>query len=292
MKRAIRIAAFPVIWSVAIGGVYLALRAGINTTLATVGAGTFTLIAVAILELVLPFRRAWRPRWRDLRVDGISLGVLTWIVPAVAYWLHPVLVAITADLASSMSAWPASWPFVVQVLMALLVSQFLSYWWHRAHHAVPLLWRFHAFHHSADRLYVVNASRTHPLEDLGGQLLVSLAMLALGAPGDVLIVTSVALAGFGTFQHSNTDLAWGPLDLIFVSNRIHRWHHSALADEANHNYGSCVLLWDRVFRTYKAFEGDAPAALGTGGSVAFPEGYLAQVVAPIAWTPGYETSRR
>lgn len=287
----IQIAAFPVIWALTIAGIYLELRAGIDPTVAALAAATFTIVAVTLLEIFVPFRRAWRPRLHDLRVDGTSLAVTTWGVGALRYWASPLLIATTAGIVARTSLWPATWPYAVQVSIAMLVMQLVTYWWHRAHHVVPLLWRFHAFHHSADRLYWVNASRSHPLEELGSQLLVGLAVLALGAPADVVLIASVALATFGTFQHCNADLAWGPLDKVLATSRVHRWHHSTIAAEADHNYGSCLLLWDHVFGTYRAFAGEAPLELGTGGAAPFPEGYLAQLAAPLAWRVSYEPPR-
>src|SRR5262245_4962063 len=38
-------------------------------------------------------------------------------------------------------------------LLAIAVAQLFSYWWHRAMHNVPFLWRwFHQVHHSAERV--------------------------------------------------------------------------------------------------------------------------------------------
>ena len=39
-------------------------------------------------------------------------------------------------------------PFVFQLLLCILVADFMQYWTHRAYHEVPFLWRFHAVHHS------------------------------------------------------------------------------------------------------------------------------------------------
>ncbi len=46
----------------------------------------------------------------------------------------------------------------------MIVSEFGSYWAHRLMHERPLLWRLHAVHHSAERLYWLNAGRFHPLD--------------------------------------------------------------------------------------------------------------------------------
>lgn len=38
-------------------------------------------------------------------------------------------------------------PLAVRPLLAFLLMDFTFYWWHRANHRVPRLWRFHNVHH-------------------------------------------------------------------------------------------------------------------------------------------------
>lgn len=48
-------------------------------------------------------------------------------------------------------------------IAALFVADFFRYWFHRAQHRYPLLWRFHAVHHSPRDLDVLH-NITHPVE--------------------------------------------------------------------------------------------------------------------------------
>ena len=42
-----------------------------------------------------------------------------------------------------------AWPLAYQVLFGYVVITFIYYWWHRARHGIPMLWRFlHQLHHS------------------------------------------------------------------------------------------------------------------------------------------------
>ena len=66
------------------------------------------------------------------------------------------------------------------------VLDFSLYSVHWLSHRVRWLWRFHAIHHSARRLYWLNSTRMHPV-DMASTLVISLAPLALlGAPAHVL----------------------------------------------------------------------------------------------------------
>lgn len=292
VRRAVRLLAFPLTWGGSVLAAWLLLDAGRSPLVAAAVAGGLTLAIVTLLEVATPFRKAWHPRWADLRIDGASFAVVAWGLSALMAWLTPALIAVAADVASATHApaWPTAWPAALQIVVAVLLSQLVSYGWHLAHHRVPVLWRLHALHHSPDKLYWLNASRTHPVEDLGSRLLGGLVMMVLGAPAEVLAMSGVVLAGFGPWQHGNVDVAWGPLDWLLSTGRVHRFHHSTRVAEANANYGSCLLLWDHVFRTFKRFHGEAPAALGTGGATPMPASYLGQVVAPVRWRASYAAS--
>jgi sterol desaturase/sphingolipid hydroxylase (fatty acid hydroxylase superfamily) len=54
---------------------------------------------------------------------------------------------------------------------------------------------------------------------------------------------------WGIFQHANVQLRLGPLNWFFSMAELHRWHHSRTVEEANHNYGQTISVWDWVFGT-------------------------------------------
>ena len=47
------------------------------------------------------------------------------------------------------------------LLFDLLLLDFLIYWWHRANHRIPFLWRFHEVHHLDRFLDASSAVRFH-----------------------------------------------------------------------------------------------------------------------------------
>ena len=58
--------------------------------------------------------------------------------------------------------------------LGYLAITFVFYWWHRARHEVPLLWRWlHQVHHSAARIEVATSFYKHPVEILLNSLLSS-----------------------------------------------------------------------------------------------------------------------
>jgi len=61
----------------------------------------------------------------------------------------------------------AGWPLWLQALVVFSLGEFLGYVFHRALHQVPVLWRFHRVHHSAENFDWLCAHRQHPLETWG-----------------------------------------------------------------------------------------------------------------------------
>jgi len=65
---------------------------------------------------------------------------------------------------------------------------------------------------------------------------------------------------------------------------LHRWHHSRSIEEANHNYGGNLILWDVLFGTrFLPRDREPPAEIGIGDLPAFPMGFWANLAAPLRW---------
>jgi sterol desaturase/sphingolipid hydroxylase (fatty acid hydroxylase superfamily) len=156
-----------------------------------------------------------------------------------------------------------------------------GYWIHRAQHGLPMLWRLHAVHHSAPRVYWLNQARSHPLESLLDGLSI-VPLLVLGAPERTLLVFTAFSGMHLLLQHANIDLRMGPFNWLFSLSEAHRWHHSRTRGEADANFGGVLLVWDVVFRTYAIpRDREPPADPGIADRPDFPTGYLGQLAAPF-----------
>jgi len=169
----------------------------------------------------------------------------------------------------------------MQVALALVSVEWAQYWVHRAQHAWPLLWRFHAVHHSARRLYWLNAGRVHPLEAVVNYLVAVPVLVALGCGAEPLAVYLVFISVCASAQHANVDFRLGPLNWVLSQGPVHRWHHAPGKADADHNFGVVLILWDLVFGTFKA-PGDWPERVGIDPVESQPKGYVAQVLAPFS----------
>jgi sterol desaturase/sphingolipid hydroxylase (fatty acid hydroxylase superfamily) len=152
-------------------------------------------------------------------------------------------------------------------------------------HHFDWLWRFHATHHSAQRVYWLNATRAHPLEIAYRFSIVWVLPLAvLGVPKNVLALATVAAVVADAFQHANIAIRLGPLSWIFSVGDLHRWHHSRVRRESDTNYGNVYIFWDAVFGTrYLPSGREPPGKVGILGMEAFPQEFWAQWLSPFRW---------
>ena len=270
-----------------VGSLLWAMKAGIDPEMAIFPISLATLLLVAVMERILPYQREWNRSHGDLRTD--SLYFLTEIV--VGGLMAPLLGMLTIIIGGWLSAqfggslWPAHWPILAQVLLATVIREFFDYWAHRSMHHYHWLWRLHATHHSAQRVYWLNATRAHPGEIVYRFCVVWVLPLALlGVPKDVLALTTVAAIVADAFQHANIAIRLGPLSWIYSIGNLHRWHHSCDRREADTNYGNAYIFWDVIFGTrYLPADREPPEKVGLAGMEAFPKGFFAQWISPFRW---------
>lgn len=219
------------------------------------------------LERVFPARvqRLLRP---DLVLDAcFFLG--QYLVTTVA--ILAVLRAITPLNLHVMTHTPA----VAQVLVAVMLGDFLVYWFHRACHRFDVLWRFHAVHHTAEHLDWVAAHREHPLDGIATATLINLPAIMLGVRAEYLAGIAIFRACWAIFVHSNVSLPLGPLKWIVGAPELHHWHH---AREARHNYANLAPYLGLAFGTHHC---PSHSGYALGIDRPSPKRYIALLAWPI-----------
>ncbi|MGE3172206.1 MAG: sterol desaturase family protein [Planctomycetota bacterium] len=202
---------------------------------------------------------------------------LLWTAPVVAAltWVHRNTAALPlGGLQDAVRALP----FALQFALVILLSDLSIYWGHRLSHQVPLLWRFHRVHHTAEKVDWLAAHREHPLDNLYTRLIENLPPILLGFP-------LPALAGFAMFRglwalyiHSNVALSPGPLRYLLGAPRLHHWHHAEQLG-GGVNFANLSPLMDLLFGTYYD-PGHMPTRYGAGDGGP-TGGYLRQLAAPL-----------
>jgi ornithine lipid hydroxylase len=280
---------FPTVLVTAVGAVAGGMAAGLPGMPLQFGSFVFALLTVIVFERVLPEDAGGtRARAGDWKVDAVSFaGVMAVVNPLLELGGPLVIAGFVAELGliGSLGLFPQDWPFALQVALAALLAEFGGYWMHRLAHESPLLWRFHASHHSSERIYWLNGYRVHPLNAVWHHL-AGVFIVKLAGAGPEVVTVYLAIAGvLSAFQHANIRLILGPLNWVFSTNELHRWHHADRPEEANRNYGGVLVIWDLVFGTYLRRPGARPARYGLfPGNERYPRAsWWRQIAVPFAW---------
>ncbi|BAD60209.1 sterol desaturase family protein [Nocardia farcinica] len=259
---------------------------GAGIALAAAGAAKLWLVALLAAavalsfaaERVLPYRPAWNRSHGDAGRDTVHTVVNeTLVLGSVA------AIPALAALLPGTGIWPHSWPFVIQVLVAILIADLGITLAHYASHHIGVLWRFHAVHHSVTRCYGLNGLMKHPLHQTIEMIAGVTPLLLAGIPVPVAAALALAVAVQLLLQHSNADYRVGPLKHVLALNEGHRFHHLKWAGVGDVNFGLFTLIWDHLLGTYsydprRRFTSDD---LGMAAKPDYPVGYLAQLAEPF-----------
>jgi len=230
------------------------------------------------LERLLPARGNSRRTRAGLVADLLhaTVGALAIRIGAVLLlaWIAP-----TAPLATLVGAVPV-W---LQAILLLLVSDLIIWCVHRSFHAVPFLWRFHRIHHSSPHLDWLATARVHPVEQVIFAAATALPMcLVAFSPMAVAIYMGIYTL-HANLLHAETRLSFGPLEAIFTPPRIHHWHHADQAEAYDTNFGSQLVIWDKLFGTAYRPEAERPARFGV--EMAPAENFVDHLAAPFRSQP-------
>lgn len=235
-------------------------------------------LCLFVLERLLPHEREW------LKNDGQMPADLAHTLLNKGFAQVLVVVGVTigiAELAASKGGglWPTEWPLVFQVVLGIVIAEVGLYTAHRVAHEWAPLWRFHAVHHSAPRLWFFNTGRFH-LVDTVTSILHSQPLLFLaGAPSDIFIWVTSITAFIGMLTHCNVEMRFGPLNYIFNTPAVHRWHHSRNPAEGNSNYGENLMIFDVLLKTHYCPRRRPPTNIGINDPM--PTKFLGQVAQPF-----------
>jgi len=227
-------------------------------------AATVLLIVLWTVESVAPM---YLERRRRVSHDLANLGLGLLNILAVATPFASLMLFVTGwaqDHRFGLAQWTPL-PAWTEWIIVLVLFDAWMYAWHRLNHRVPLLWRFHAVHHSDREMDATSAFRFHTGEIAFSFLARLIVLPLLGMTMPQLLVYETILLPVILFHHSNIRLparADTAMRWLIVTPWMHWVHHSNLRPETDSNYASVLSVWDRCFGTYRLR--DDPARIEQG----------------------------
>jgi sterol desaturase/sphingolipid hydroxylase (fatty acid hydroxylase superfamily) len=177
---------------------------------------------------------------------------------------------------------PLWWSGMAGLVFDLVLLDLWIYWWHRANHVIPLLWRFHAMHHLDRVLDTTSALRFHFGEVLLSAAVRTVVIVLLDLPVVSIVVFETLVLMSTIFHHSNLALPAGleaALSRIVVTPSIHWVHHHRVRRDTDANYSTVLSLWDRLFASRSPTRRTAGMPIGVEGREELPLPQL--LIAPL-----------
>jgi len=232
------------------------------------------------LERAFALRRGqgvFRHGWGTDLLHVFITGILTRVGSA-------LLIVSIAGLFESLVPEPlraavAQQPAWLALIEVIIIADLGFYFVHRAFHAIPWLWRFHAIHHSIEEMDFLAAHRVHPVDQILTRGATMIPIFVLGFAPEPMLLFSMIYHWQSILIHSNTRIGAGPMRWIIVSPLFHHWHHANHPEAIDKNFAGQLSVIDVIFGTLHMPHGETPRMYGTDHPV--PKSYIGQIVQPF-----------
>jgi sterol desaturase/sphingolipid hydroxylase (fatty acid hydroxylase superfamily) len=210
---------------------------------------------IVVLAAVLLLERA-RPARTDLRVDwwnnagawALYFGAALTATPLAA---GASTVIINAAGGGLIVLPDTGWGLAVGVLTYLLAMDLGEYLFHRAQHAIPLLWAMHSLHHSDQAVNSTTTNRHFWLEPTIKSVTIWMAVGLLFKASITIVAIYGVLSLYNLVLHANLRLGFGRFSWLVNSPQYHRIHHSREPRHFGGNYAALLTIFDLVGGTYR-----------------------------------------
>ncbi|MGP1310745.1 MAG: sterol desaturase family protein, partial [Phycisphaerales bacterium] len=226
--------------------------------------------ALALLYAIEGMAPIFEHRARRLRdaLPNLLLGLLNGVVVG---GLFSGAILLTTELARVNGFGVLHWlertgvPVWLVWVFSFLAIDLFAYGWHVAAHKIPVLWRFHAVHHSDPHVDASTALRFHSGEVIFECAAMVAILPLLGVTVPQLLLYKLILVPVALFHHSNVRMParldrW--MRAVLVTPWMHWVHHSRTLPETDSNYSAIFPWWDMLFGTYRVVRRPRSIAFG------------------------------
>jgi sterol desaturase/sphingolipid hydroxylase (fatty acid hydroxylase superfamily) len=151
-----------------------------------------------------------------------------------------------------------------------IAVEFAYYWFHRASHRVRWLWATHAVHHSPEEMTLLSSLRLGWTNLLSAGWVLYMPLVFVGFDPRLIVLLLALDLRYQFFLHTEAKLSFGPLERLLNTPSHHRAHHGRNEIYLDCNYGGVIIIFDRMFGTFRAERAEEPAEFGLKGRVPEP----------------------
>ncbi|MFC3881688.1 sterol desaturase family protein [Algoriphagus namhaensis] len=241
------------------------------------------------LEILFPWRKD-RPFFReDFWLDGFYMFFNFFLFSLVGYnAISNVGVELFNDflglfgITNLVAIEVNSWPVAFQLLLMLVVADFIQWNVHRLLHRVPWLWEFHKVHHSVHQMGFAAHLRYHWMETIVYKSLQYIPLAMIGFGLDDFILLHIFTILIGHLNHANVKITYGPFKYLLNNPVMHTWHHAKKLPEGSYgvNFGITLSVWDYIFGSAYIPNSGKDEPLGFDHDEEFPTTFWAQITYP------------
>lgn len=215
-----------------------------------------------LLMIVLELFWGW---WKDNNtyrvndsINSLSLGLLSTVTKFV--FLNIGLL-VFSGIEENYAIWAFNSSSLGHWLLAILLYDFLYYWFHRVSHERQFFWGSHVVHHQSED-YNLSTALRQTSTSFFTTWVFFIPCFFLGMPITMYVSIASAHLIYQFWVHTQHISTLGFLEWFMVTPSNHRVHHAQNPDYIDKNYGGLLIIWDRLFGTFKKEHREQPAIYG------------------------------
>ena len=219
-------------------------------------------IPVFLLLIVIELFWGW---WKDNNtyrvndsINSLSLGLLSTVTKFV--FLNIGLL-VFSGIEENYAIWAFNSSSLGHWLLAILLYDFLYYWFHRVSHERQFFWGSHVVHHQSED-YNLSTALRQTSTSFFTTWVFFIPCFFLGMPITMYVSIASAHLIYQFWVHTQHISTLGFLEWFMVTPSNHRVHHAQNPDYIDKNYGGLLIIWDRLFGTFQKEHREQPAIYG------------------------------
>ena len=183
---------------------------------------------------------------KDMLVSiGLALGALpvSLLIKGMVIYIYMLIYQFKLfNLSANWWAW----------IICFFADDISYYWYHRLSHQIRFLWASHMVHHSSEQFTFSAGLRVPWTSNISGTFLFWAWMPMIGIEPWMVIFMKSASVIYQFWMHTETIVKlpkW--FEAVFNTPSHHRVHHSSDVEYLDKNHAGTLIIWDKLFGTYK-----------------------------------------